>query len=135
MLGLISSLVGPVSDILDKVVTDKDLKEKLSHDIATMAERHAHEVVKAQIEVIMREAQHHSMFVAGWRPAIGWVCCLGMAGNFLIIPFVNMALELLETGVVVPMIELDLMMPVLMGMLGLGAMRTVEKVKKVDRKA
>ena len=134
MLGLISSLVGPVSDILDKVVTDKDLKEKLSHDIATMAERHAHEVVKAQIEVNKTEAQHHSMFVAGWRPALGWVCCLGMAGNFLIIPFVNMALELLETGVVVPMIELDLMMPVLMGMLGLGAMRTVEKVKKVDRK-
>ena len=134
MLGLISSLVGPVSDILDKVVTDKDLKEKLSHDIATMAERHAHEVVKAQIEVNKTEAQHHSMFVAGWRPAIGWVCCLGMAGNFLIIPFVNMALELLETGVVVPMIQLDLMMPVLMGMLGLGAMRTVEKVKKVDRK-
>ena len=134
MLGLISSLVGPVSDILDKVVTDKDLKEKLSHDIATMAERHAHEVVKAQIEVNKTEAQHHSMFVAGWRPAIGWVCCLGMAGNFLIIPFVNMALELLETGVVVPMIELELMMPVLMGMLGLGAMRTVEKVKKVDRK-
>ena len=134
MLGLISSLVGPVSDILDKVVTDKDLKEKLSHDIATMAERHAHEVVKAQIEVNKTEAQHHSMFVAGWRPAIGWVCCLGMAGNFLIIPFVNMALELLETGVVVPMIELDLMMPELMGMLGLCAMRTVEKVKKVDRK-
>jgi hypothetical protein len=135
MLGLISSLIGPVSDILDKVVTDKDLKDKLAHDIATMAERHAHEVVKAQIEVNKTEAQHHSMFVAGWRPAIGWVCCLGMAGNFLIIPFVNMALELLETGVVVPMIELDLMMPVLMGMLGLGAMRTVEKVKKVDRKA
>ena len=134
MLGLISSLVGPVSDILDKVVTDKDLKDKLAHDIATMAERHAHEVVKAQIEVNKTEAQHHSMFVAGWRPAIGWGCCLGMAGNFLIIPFVNMALELLETGVVVPMIELDLMMPVLMGMLGLGAMRTVEKVKKVDRK-
>ena len=134
MLGLISSLVGPVSDILDKVVTDKDLKEKLSHDIATMAERHAHEVVKAQIEVNKTEAAHNSLFVAGWRPAIGWVCCLGMAGNFLIIPFVNMALELLETGVVVPMIELDLMMPVLMGMLGLGAMRTVEKVKKVDRK-
>ena len=46
-----------------------------------------------------------------------------------------MALELLETGVVVPMIQLDIMMPVLMGMLGLGAMRTVEKVKKVDRKS
>ena len=135
MLGIISSLIGPVSDILDKVVTDKDLKDQLAHDIATMAERHAHEVVKAQIEVNKAEAQHSSMFVAGWRPAIGWVCCLGMAGNFLIIPFVNMGLELLETGVVVPMIELDVMMPVLMGMLGLGAMRTVEKVKGVDRKA
>ena len=130
----LTALIGPATKLIGKFVKDKDLQQKLSHDIATMAERHAHEVVKAQIEVNKTEAQHHSMFVAGWRPAIGWVCCLGMAGNFLIIPFVNMALELLETGVVVPMIELDLMMPVLMGMLGLGAMRTVEKVKKVDRK-
>jgi len=63
------------------------------------------------------------------------VCCLGMAGNFLVIPFANMTLELLETNVIIPMIELDLMMPVLMGMLGLGAMRTVEKVKQVERKS
>ena len=130
----LTALIGPATKLIGKFVRDKDKAAQLSHDIATMAERHAHEVVKAQIEVNKTEAQHHSMFVAGWRPAIGWVCCLGMAGNFLIIPFVNMALELLETGVVVPMIELDLMMPVLMGMLGLGAMRTVEKVKKVDRK-
>ena len=56
-----------------------------------------------------------------------------MAGNFLIIPFANMALNLMETGVVVPMIELDVMMPVLMGMLGLGGLRTFEKVKGVQR--
>jgi hypothetical protein len=135
MMGLVDTLIGPVSSILDKFIEDKDQKAKLAHEIATMSERHANEVVKAQLEINKTEAQHHSMFVAGWRPAIGWVCCLGMAGNFLIIPFVNMALELMETGVLVPMIELDLMMPVLMGMLGLGAMRTVEKVKKVDRKA
>jgi hypothetical protein len=135
MMSLLSTLVGPVSSLLDKTVLDKDLKEKLAHDIATMAERHANDAVQAQLEINKTEAQHASVFVSGWRPAIGWVCCLGMAGNFLIIPFVNMALELLETGVVVPMIELDIMMPVLMGMLGLGAMRTVEKVKKVDRKS
>lgn len=134
-MGLVDTLIGPVSSILDKFIEDKDQKAKLAHEIATMSERHANEVVKAQLEINKTEAQHHSMFVAGWRPAIGWVCCLGMAGNFLIIPFVNMALELMETGVLVPMIELDVMMPVLMGMLGLGAMRTVEKVKKVDRKA
>jgi hypothetical protein len=73
------------------------------------------------------------MFVAGWRPAIGWICALGMAGNFLVIPFVNMALELFDTGVEVPLIALSEMMPVLMGMLGLGAMRTFEKTKGVSR--
>jgi len=135
MIGLVDTLIGPVSSVLDKFIEDKDKKAQLAHEIATMSERHANEVVKAQLEINKTEAQHSSVFVSGWRPAIGWVCCLGMAGNFLIIPFVNMALELMETGVLVPMIELDIMMPVLMGMLGLGAMRTVEKVKKVDRKA
>ena len=130
---MISALIGPVSAILDKVIPDKDLKEKLSHEIATMAERHAQEQVMAQIEVNKVEAAHNSMFVAGWRPAIGWICALGMAGNFLIIPFVNMALELFETGVEIPLIALSEMMPVLMGMLGLGAMRTFEKTKGVSR--
>lgn len=135
MIGLVDSLIGPVSAVLDKFIEDKDKKAELAHEIATMSERHTNEVVKAQLEINKTEAQHASVFVSGWRPAIGWVCCLGMAGNFLIIPFVNMTLELMETEVVVPMIQLDVMMPVLMGMLGLGAMRTVEKVKKVDRKA
>jgi len=133
MLQLVSALIGPISSILDKAIPDKDLKEKLTHEIATMAERHAQEQAMAQIEVNKVEAAHNSMFVAGWRPAIGWVCCLGMAGNFLIIPFVNMGLELAETGVVIPMIELETMMPVLMGMLGLGAMRSYEKGKGVSR--
>ena len=130
---MISALIGPVSTILDKVIPDKDLKEKLTHEIATMAERHTQEQVMAQIEVNKVEAAHNSMFVAGWRPAIGWICALGMAGNFLVIPFVNMALDLLDTGVDVPLIALSEMMPVLMGMLGLGAMRTFEKTKGVSR--
>ena len=130
---MISALIAPVSAILDKVIPDTNLKEKLSHEIATMAERHTQEQVMAQIEVNKIEAAHNSMFVAGWRPAIGWICALGMAGNFLIIPFVNMALELFETGVEIPLIALSEMMPVLMGMLGLGAMRTFEKTKGVSR--
>ena len=130
---MISALIGPVSAILDKVIPDTNLKEMLSHEIATMAERHTQEQVMAQIEVNKIEAAHNSMFVAGWRPAIGWICALGMAGNFLIIPFVNMALELFETGVEIPLIALSEMMPVLMGMLGLGAMRTFEKTKGVSR--
>jgi len=133
MLSALSALIGPVSSILDKVIPDKDLRERLSHEIATMAEKHAQAQVMAQIEVNKIEAASSSVFVSGWRPAIGWICAMGMAGNFLIIPFANMALELSKTGVTIPMIALSEMMPVLMGMLGLGAMRTVEKVKAVSR--
>ena len=133
MLAAISALIGPISSLLDKVIPDKDLREKLSHEIATMAERHSQEQVMAQIEVNKVEAAHHNMFVAGWRPAIGWICALGMAGNFLIIPFANMALELTDSGVLIPMIALSEMMPVLMGILGLGTLRTVEKIQKVSR--
>ena len=133
MLAMLSSLIEPVSVLLDKAIPDKDLKEKQAHEIATMAERHTHAQVQAQLEINKVEAKHNSMFVAGWRPACGWVCVLGMAGNFLVIPFANMTLNLLETGVEVPMIDLATMLPVLMGMLGLGGLRSFEKVKKVER--
>ena len=116
MLSLIGSLIGPVSALLDKAIPDKDLKEKLAH------------------EINKTEAAHPSLFVSGWRPATGWVCVFGMAFNFILTPFTNMALELSGSSVVVPMIDMEMLLPVLLGMLGLGAMRTVEKIKKVERK-
>ena len=134
MLSMIGSLIGPVSALLDKAIPDKDLKEKLAHEIATMAERQAHETVQAQLEINKTEAEHPSLFVSGWRPAVGWVCVLGMAGNFITIPFTNMVLELAGYDVVLPMVDMETLLPVLLGMLGLGAMRTVEKVKNVERK-
>ena len=98
-----------------------------------MAERHAQELAKGQLEVNKVEAAHKNMFVAGWRPAVGWVCVAGMAGNFIIIPLANFALAISGSAIAVPLIALSEMMPVLMGMLGLGAMRTVEKAKGVQR--
>lgn len=131
----LGSLIAPVSQLLDKVIEDKDQKAALAHEIATMAERHAQEQVMAQIEVNKIEAQSPSLFVSGWRPAIGWICALGMAGNFITIPFTNMILEIAGYDVALPLIDMETLLPVLLGMLGLGAMRTVEKVKQVDRKA
>ena len=133
MLNLIDRLINPISTLLDKVIPDKDLKEKLAHDIATMAERHSHDIIKAQIEVNKTEAAHKSLFVSGWRPAVGWTCCLGLAGNFLKIPFSNFVMALAGSDIVIPLIDVSTMMPVLMGMLGLGTMRTVEKINNVER--
>ena len=130
---MIDQLIGPVTGLLDKFIQDKDQKARLAHEVATMAQRHAQELAKAQLEVNKAEAAHNSMFVAGWRPAVGWCCVLGMAGNFLIIPMANFSLALMEVQVSIPLIDLETMMPVLMGMLGLGAMRSYEKVKGVSR--
>jgi len=130
---IVSSLIGPVTGLLDKFVEDKDEKNKLAHEIATMAENHAQELAKGQLEVNKAEAAHKNMFVAGWRPFIGWVCGIGFLSNFIIIPMSNFGLALAEYAIVIPMIDNTQMMPVLMGMLGLGTMRTVEKIQKVAR--
>jgi len=130
---MIDKLIGPVTSLLDKFVEDKDQKAKLAHEVATMAQRHAQELAKAQLEVNKAEAQHRSLFVSGWRPAVGWCCVFGMMGNFMVIPFANFVLALLEIEVVVPLIDTATMMPVLMGMLGLGAMRTYEKKSGVSK--
>ena len=132
MLNL-GSLVGPETGLLDKFIEDKDVKNKLAHDLSTMAERHAQELAKGQLEVNKTEAAHKSLFVAGWRPAIGWICGRGMASNFLLIPIANFVLALTGSAIVIPLLDTGEMMPVLMGMLGLGAMRTYEKKQGVQR--
>jgi hypothetical protein len=122
MLATISALIGPVSAILDKVIPDKNLREKLSHEIATMADRQ----MSAQIEVNKVEAAHKSLFVAGWRPAIGWICGFALLYSTIISP-------ILGIWFTVPVVDTSLLTTVLMGMLGLGAMRTFEKTKGVSR--
>ena len=130
---MIKSLIGPVTGLLDKFIEDKDQKARLAHDLATMADQHAQEIAKGQMAINEVEAAHKSLFVSGWRPATGWCCVFALAGNFMVIPFTNFVLAISEVDIVVPLIPLETMMPVLMGMLGLGAMRTFEKKNNVHR--
>ena len=132
-MSVLTNLIAPVTGLLDKFIEDKDTKNRLAYELSTMAERHAQELAKAQLAVNKEEAAHKSLFVAGWRPAVGWVCVFGMASNFLVIPMANFALALVESTIVIPSIDTRDMMPVLIGMLGLGTLRTVEKAKGVQR--
>ena len=127
---MLTALIGPVTGLLERVIPDKTEANRLAHEITTMAEKQAHELAKAQLEVNKEEAKHESIFVSGWRPATGWCCVSAMTGNFMIIPFTNFVMELLEKDIVIPLIPLDTMMPVLLGMLGLGGLRTYEKTRK-----
>ena len=129
-MSMLASLVGPVTGLLDKFIEDKDQKAMLAHKIATMSEEHHQELMKGQLEVNKTEAAHSSIFVSGWRPFIGWTCGLGMFGNFITIPFSNFVLALIGMDIVIPLVPLETMMPVLMVMLVLGAMRSYEKTSK-----
>lgn len=123
---MIESLIGPVAGLLDKFIEDKDEKNALAHQIATMSERHAQELSKGQLEVNKIEAASKSLFVAGWRPAVGWSCCFALVYSTIFSP-------ILSIWFTVPPVDSSLLTTVLMGMLGLGAMRSAEKIQKVSR--
>ena len=124
---MIDLLVGPVSALLSRVIPDKSERDKLAHEIATMAEKQAHEQIMAQVEVNKQEAAHKSLFVAGWRPFIGWTCGVAMAFNYVGVPLIETGSALLDYPLTINPLDLATMMPVLLGMLGLGGMRTYEK--------
>lgn len=122
MISLLGTLIGPITDIINKVVPDKDQAAKLAHEVSTMAENHAQQIALAQIEVNKTEAAA-GWFRGGWRPAVGWICAAGFGVNFLVSPLAAGA------GIVIPQADVGTMMPVLTGLLGLGTLRTFEKVK------
>jgi|TARA_Y100000389_G_C17318514_1_gene441781 hypothetical protein len=125
-MNILGSLIAPVTGLLDKFIEDKDQKSALAHEIATLAQKQAHESALAQLEVNKVEAAHKSLFVSGWRPAVGWSCCFALVYSTILAP-------ILGIWFTVPPVDSSLLTTVLMGMLGLGAMRSAEKVKGVQR--
>ena len=131
---MLSALLGPATQLLDKFVEDKDKKNELAHEIATMAERHAQELAKGQLEINKAEASHRSIFVSGWRPSVGWVCSIAMAYHFVLQPLIIFGVTV--AGVAIPELpkfDMNSLMTVLMGMLGLGGLRTFEKTKGLTK--
>ena len=123
---MLSQLISPITGLLSKVITDKDQALKLSHEIATMADRHVQELAKGQLAVNKAEAESGSIFIGGWRPFTGWVCGIGLMYNVILSQF-------LAIWFVVPTVDPSLLTPVLMGMLGMSAMRSYEKKQGVAR--
>ena len=125
--GIVSTLVGPISSLLSEVVTDKDQRDALAFKLSTMAATQSHEQTIAQLDVNKTEAAHKNLFVAGWRPFIGWTCGMAMAFNYIGVPIAG------TFGVTMVVLDITTMFPVLLGMLGLAGLRTGEKVKGVSR--
>tara|TARA_R100000005_G_C4937003_1_gene163322 strand:+ start:553 stop:933 length:381 start_codon:yes stop_codon:yes gene_type:complete len=123
----LTALIGPATKLIGKFVKDKDLQQKLSHDIATMAEKHAQQLALQQIEVNKAEAKGN-WFQSSWRPLIGWICGLSLAINYMVSPIMA------GFGVTIPQADMSVMMPLLFGMLGISGLRSFDKYKKTDTK-
>ena len=131
---MLQALIGPVTGLLDKFIPDADEKARLAHEIATMSERHAQELAKGQLEINKAEAAHKSLFVAGWRPFVGWTCGVALAWHFVGQPFVVFGIAVFGVEAPdLPVFEMESLLTVLLGMLGLGGLRTFEKTKQIAR--
>ena len=120
------------ADLLKRFIPDKAEREKMAHDIATMGAKHQHQIDLAQMSVNKQEAAHKSIFVAGWRPAVGWVCVTAMGLNFIFFPLFGPAI-IAYTTMDPFVMEWEALAPVLLGILGLGGMRSYEKRNGVAR--
>jgi len=121
----IGEIADAVSSIVGKFFPDKTEEEKAK--IAMVIQ-----MVRSQTETNRVEAASPSVFVAGWRPAVGWTCALAFCVQFVIGPLGTWLAGLSGHPVQFPNMDLGTMMPLLLGMLGLGGMRTFEKVSGVN---
>ena len=124
---MLESLISPVSNLLERFIPDADTKQKLAHEIATLSDRHAQELAVAQIKLNTAEAKGN-WFQSSWRPATGWICVFSLGVNYLVSPIAA------GFGVEIPQADGGTLMPILMGLLGIGGMRSFEKTKQIQGK-
>ena len=98
-----------------------------------MAEKHSMKIAQQQIEVNKEQAKHPSIFVSGARPAIMWVCCLGLLWQFFLQPIVTYVAVMFNPDFVPLNLEMEGLVTLVMSLLGLGAMRSFEKSKGIAR--
>ena len=117
----IGSVISTVMSVINKFIPDKDAQERIQA-----------ELIKAQIEVNQVESTHESIFVAGWRPFIGWVCGIAFAYHYIALPIILLISAYNHIAVQLPVFDMLTLLNVLGGMLGLGGLRTYEKI--IDKK-
>jgi len=136
-------LIGPLADLVKSVISkiwpDPAAQAEAQLKIAIMVQNGElaqlasdTDLAKAQLAVNQVEAASDNLFVSGWRPFIGWICGAALAYKFILAPIVAFGLAIAGHPVSLPVLDWSEMSTVLLGMLGLGAMRTTEKIKGVS---
>lgn len=131
---LISALLPTVTDVVGRFLPeDKEARAEAEREIEKQLAVHLAKIDLAQLDINKQEAAHRSTFVAGWRPFIGWSCGVALAWTYVATPILQFILAQTGNLIDLPALDMSQMMPVLMGILGLGGLRSFEKFKKVSK--
>lgn len=135
-MGALLSLIPVFSQLLDKILPDKTAADAAKLKLVEMAQQGElaqlqadTAIATAQTDINKVEAANTRLFVAGWRPFVGWICGFAVGFKFIGGPALFMVAQAIGHPVELPVIETSELWPLLLGMLGLGGLRTVEKVK------
>lgn len=139
-MSIILDILPAVSKLLDKIIPDPQAREQAKLELirAERAQdleelRLALTADQSQNAINQQEAASSELFVSGWRPFIGWVCGVAFAYHFVLQPVLAFAIVNAGGTVNLPAFDMDALFTVLMGMLGLGGLRTIEKIKTAGK--
>ena len=131
---LLPSILPAVTNVIGRFLPeDKEKRAAAEREIEKQLATHLAKIDLAQLEINKQEAAHRNIFVSGWRPFIGWSCGFAMCYAYIIQPITVFILAQTGNLVDLPTLDLSEMMPVLLGMLGLGGLRSFEKYKKISK--
>jgi roadblock/LC7 domain-containing protein len=133
MIPIVTALLPALGTLIDRLIPDRAAAEKAKAEMELQLVNAANEAAMAQVEVNKVEAGHSSVFVAGWRPSIGWVCAAGLAWAFVVAPIASWSLMVLGIKAELPAIQFDHLFELVLAMLGIGGLRTFEKLRGVAR--
>lgn len=130
---VITALIPALGTLVDRLIPDKAAAQRAKDDMEAALVKASNEAALAQVEVNKIEAGHGSVFVAGWRPFIGWVCGAALAWAFIVGPVLAWSLAVLGIRESLPPIMTENLFELVLAMLGLGGLRTFEKMRGVAR--
>lgn len=118
-----------VGNVIDDMHFSGEEKEKLKLQMKEIDAR----LKEKQLDINKAEASHRSVFVSGWRPFLGWVSGLSIGYVYLFQPILDMILQMFQVQVDWVQLDLGQLMPLVLGMLGLGGLRSFEKAKGLTK--
>jgi|TARA_R110000765_G_scaffold206543_1_gene311543 hypothetical protein len=131
---LIPKLLPIIGDVIGRFLPeDKEAAAKANREIEAELTKHLTEIDLTQAQTNLEQAKHPSIFIAGARPAIMWICAFGLGWQFVFQPVAVWIFSVMGSDLVLPMIETEGLMPLTLSLLGLGSMRSFEKFKGIQR--